>query len=62
MLKAIFISIMAFLPCLVYMLIGGWFIKNAMDYYINRRYFWFGVMVMGVVFEAAFIFRVVFKY
>lgn len=39
---------------------GAFFIKNAIDCFKNKHYYVFGLNVMGVVTEAAYIFKHVF--
>lgn len=62
MITDMLMSILAVLPCLFYIAFGSYCIKRAIDFYMKQRYFMFGWMMMFAVFEAAYIFRTVFKY
>lgn len=62
MITDMLMSILTILPCLFYIAVGSYCIQWAIDYYKKQRYFMFGWMIMFAVFEAAYIFRTVFKY
>ena len=54
------IALVKTLILLVDAVFGAWFIKNAVDCFKYKRYYAFGLNVMGAVMEAARIFKHVF--
>lgn len=50
------------LAYLFYALLGAFAIYNAIDCLMDKRWFLFGFMIMGVIFEAAYIVKLVFEY